>query len=102
MPTTVNEIKSTINSLKWKNSCGYDQIATTLLKSCADYIIVPLSYLWTQSMAVGIFPEWLKHSKLKPLYKNSEESCISNYRPISLLTAFSKIFEKVMYKRVTF
>jgi hypothetical protein len=38
---------------------------------------------------------------LFPLHKKGEKSCISNYRPISLLTAFSEIFEKVMYKRVS-
>jgi hypothetical protein len=57
MPTTANEIRSIINSLKSKNSCGYDEISTTLLKSCADYVSVPLSYLCNQSMVVGIFPE---------------------------------------------
>jgi hypothetical protein len=100
MLTTANEIKSIINFLKSKNSCGYDEISTMLLKICADYISVPLSYLCNQSMVVGAFPERLKYSKVKPLYKKGEKSCISNYRPISLLTAFSKIFEKVMYKRV--
>jgi Notch-like protein len=53
-------------------------------------------------MAVGVFPELLKYSKVKPLYKKGGKSCIYNYRPISLLTVFSKTFEKVMYKRVTF
>jgi hypothetical protein len=56
MPTTVNEIKSIINSLKSKYSCGYDEISTTLLKSCADYVSVPLNYLWNQAM-VGVLPE---------------------------------------------
>jgi hypothetical protein len=48
-------------------------------------------------MAVGILPE--RHSEVIPLYKNSEKSCTSNYTPISVLTTFSKIFEKVMYQR---
>jgi hypothetical protein len=52
VPTTVNEIKSIINSLKSKNSCGYDEISTTLLKSCADYVNVPLHYLCKQSVVV--------------------------------------------------
>jgi hypothetical protein len=46
--------------------------------------------------------ERLKYSKVKPLYRKGEKSCISNFRPISLLTAFSKIFEKVTYDTVTF
>jgi hypothetical protein len=41
MPTTVNEIKRIINCLISKNSCGYDEISTSLLKSCVDYISVP-------------------------------------------------------------
>jgi hypothetical protein len=101
MPTTANEIRSIIHSLKSKSLCGYDEISTTLLESCADYICLPLSYLCNQSMAAGVFPEQLKYSKVKLLYKKGEKSCISNYRPISLLPAFSKIFEKVMYKRVS-
>jgi hypothetical protein len=40
-----------------------------LLKSCADYVSVPLSYLFNQPMVVGVFPEGLKYSKVKPLYK---------------------------------
>jgi hypothetical protein len=49
-------------------------------------------------MAVGILLERLKHSEVIPLYKNSKKSCISNYTPISVLTPFSKIFEKVTCK----
>jgi hypothetical protein len=52
-------------------------------------------------MAAGVFPEQLKYSKVKPLYKKGEKPCISSYRPVSLLTAFSKIFEKVIYEAVS-
>jgi len=101
MSTTENEIKSKINFLKSKNSCGYNEISTLLLKNCTNYISAPLNYLCNQSMRVRIFPELLKYSEVKPVYKKGDKSCISNYRPISLLTAFSKIFEKVTYKRVS-
>jgi hypothetical protein len=42
----------------------------------------------------------LKYSEIKPLYKKGDKSLISNYRPISLLTSFSKVVEKVMFKRL--
>jgi len=50
-------------------------------------------------LAQGIYPERLKFSLIKPLYKNGDKSSPSNYRSISLLTVFSKIFEKVIYTK---
>jgi hypothetical protein len=51
-------------------------------------------------LAQGIYPERLKFSLTRPIYKSGDKSSPSNYRPISLLPAFSKIFEKVVYKRL--
>jgi hypothetical protein len=42
----------------------------------------------------------LKYSQIHPVFKKRNKTEISNYRPISLLTSFSKIFEKVIYKRL--
>jgi hypothetical protein len=47
-----------------------------------------------------VFPETLKFAKVKPLYKKEEKSEFSNYRPISLLTSFSKVTEKIIYRRL--
>ena len=51
-------------------------------------------------LAQGNYPERLKFSLIKPIYKSGDKSSPSNYRPISLLPAFSNIFEKVIYKRL--
>jgi len=51
-------------------------------------------------LAQGNYPERLKFSLVKPIYKSGDKSSPSNYRSISLLPAFSKIFEKVIYKRL--
>ena len=48
----------------------------------------------------GLYPERLKFSLIKPIYKSGDKSSPSNYRPISLLPVFSKIFEKVIHKRL--
>ena len=42
----------------------------------------------------------LKHAKIIPVFKNEDESDPNNYRPISLLSVFNRIFEKLMYKRL--
>ena len=51
-------------------------------------------------LARDIYPERLTFSLIKPIYKSGDKSSPSNYRPISILPAFSKIFEKVIYKRL--
>ena len=51
-------------------------------------------------LAQGIYPERLKFSLIKPIYKWGDKSSPSNYRLISLLPVFSKIFEKVINKRL--
>jgi len=48
----------------------------------------------------GVFPERLKYAVINPIFKNGDRFDISNYSPISLLPAFSKVFEKVLYVRM--
>ena len=50
--------------------------------------------------STGIFPEKLKYALIKPIFKNGDRNNVSNYRPISLLPAFSKVFERVLYVRM--
>jgi len=51
-------------------------------------------------MSSGIFPGRLKFSEVKPIVKKGSTTEFSNYRPIPLLTSFSEIIEKIMYKRL--
>ena len=52
------------------------------------------------SLEEGIFPDDLKTVKVTPIFKAGNENDFGNYRPISVLSCFSKIFEKIMYKRL--
>ena len=52
------------------------------------------------SLITGIYPDQLKVAKVCPIYKSDSKDKFSNYRPISLLPSFSKIFEKVVFDRI--
>ena len=51
-------------------------------------------------MNEGIFPDELKVGKISPLYKKESEELLENYRPVSTIAIFGKIFEKVMFTRL--
>jgi len=48
----------------------------------------------------GVFPDILKYAVIKPIHKNDDKCEVSNYRPVSLLTSFSKVFETVMQRKI--
>jgi hypothetical protein len=93
--TSINEINKIITSLKSKNSLGYDNIPLKVLKISAPFIISTLVYIRNRSLSLGILPERLKYSIVKPVFKKGDRGIISNYWPISLLTSLSKILESL-------
>jgi hypothetical protein len=98
-PVTTKEISEIIKYLKWKNSHGYDKVPMRILKISLPFIISPLTYICNKSLSTGLFPTHLKYSEINPIFKKGSKTEMSNYRPISLLTSFSKVFE-VIYNRV--
>jgi hypothetical protein len=98
---STHEITTIIKSLKAKNSFGYDEVSTKVLKISANYICSPITHICNKTISSGIFPERLKYSIIKPLYKKGGKTYPSNYRPISLLTSFSKVLEKALYNRLS-
>jgi len=98
--TSTKKIEKIISSLKSKNSHGYDEISVNILKFSSPYISSPLCHICNKMFSSGIFPERLKYAVIKPVFKNGDKNDVSNYRPISLLPVFSKVFEKVLYVRM--
>ena len=86
--------------MKSKNSCGYDEIPVKILKLSAPFITSPLTYIYNKSLSTVTFPERLKYALIRPVYKKGDKHLVTNYRPISLLTSFSKIFEKLIFTRL--
>lgn len=99
-PTNPKEIKDLLTNLKMKHSSGVDELPPMLLKKCADELTLPLVYLINQSFNEGTFPDLLKVSIIKPIHKKGNKTCPSQYRPIALLPAISKVFERAMTNRL--
>jgi len=94
------EIMNIINHFKDDVACGFDKINVKILKNLAPYIINPLTHIFNLSLRLGIFPDKLKVAIIKPLHKGGDKENMNNYRPISMLSSFSKIFEKIIKARL--
>lgn len=99
-PTTVTEVIEIVHKLKNQKSAGADNFSTMLIKSIAEYISPILCHVINLSFYSGVFPDKLKQSIVVPIYKKSNSSKTDNLRPISLVPVVSKIFEKIMKKRL--
>jgi hypothetical protein len=69
----------------------------SLIKESIDLIAKPLAHIVNLSISSGIFPDFLKIARVIPVFKSGDRRLMSNYRPVSVLPIFSKIFERVVY-----
>ena len=99
LPTENNEVISIIKNLK-DNSPGWDAVAAKVVKASYSSFIEPLTHILNLSIRNGVVPIEMKLAKVTPLFKTDDLMIFSNYRPVSVLPAFSKILERLMYNRL--
>lgn len=87
-------------ALKNSYSKGHDNLSVNTIKTCSDQLAGPLSMVFNKSIEEGIVPDDLKIAKIIPVYKSDDKNTVSNYRPISVLPAFSKVLERLVYNRL--
>ena len=97
---TEDIVMDTLKLLKSKNSSGSDKISTKLLKEIMPSIIIPVVYLFNLSIRTGYVPESYKCARVIPIYKSGSRNEFTNFRPISLLSSFSKLLEKIIAKQM--
>ena len=99
-PTDYLEILNITSSLKNSRSSGHDEISSAFLKQIISSILTPFTHICNLSLSSGVFPSSFKVAKVIPVHKRDSTSSVNNYRPISILSSFSKILERIVYNRL--
>jgi len=99
-PVTERELHQAICDININSATASDGVSAKLIKQFSKYLIPPLVYVINLSFQTGNFPYDLKKSDVIPVYKSGGRSDINNYRPISVVSQFAKIFEKTIASRL--
>ena len=99
---TENEVETEIANMNINinKSPGHDDLCSRIIKTTSKEISKPLTHIFNLTFEMGIIPDKLKIALVTPIFKVNENNKFENYRPISVLTCFSKLLERLIYKRL--
>ena len=98
---TPKMVRKVVMNLDLPKASGPDCIPVVVLKNCEPELSFILAELLNQCLKESCFPECWKVSSVGPVFKNvGERSTAKNYRPVSLLSVVSKVFEKLVNNRI--
>ena len=95
------KILALIRALNVNKAHGWDEISIRMIKICDESLVKPLVKIFQSSIDMCQFPTSWKKANVVPVYKNKgKKTIVNNYRPVSLLPVFGKIFEKCLYDTI--
>ena len=92
-----DEVYKIITNLNPNKAHGSDGISIKMIQLCKQSIVTPSIIIFKTALRTGVFPHPWKKGNIVPVHKNESKNLIKNYRPISVLPIFGKIFEKIIY-----
>ena len=90
------DILPIIKNLNVDKAHRWDQLSIRMIKTCGDSITFPLKLIFKSMINEGVFPDDWKKKNVVPYHKKKSKNLTKNYRPISLLPIFSKVFERLV------
>lgn len=93
---TTDQVKQALKNLDPNKGAGSDCISPMYAVKCADTLAKPLSMILNKSLSDGVFPSLWKEARIVPIYKSGDKSNVENFRPISILPVFGKVFESLL------
>ena len=97
-PILVDNVALTSRGLKANKATGLDKIPPKILKLSASIVAPSFTYIFNLSLATGIYIDDWKRASVTPIFKSGDRRQCANYRPISILPAVSKVFEKEVFR----
>lgn len=96
-----DDVLNVITRLNLTSGPGPDNLHPLLISKCADYLVSKLVILYNLSIKTGKFPDCWKLSYIKPLLKKGDVSDVNNYRPICKPSVVAKIFDQLVYDKLS-
>ena len=96
-----SDITSIIKSLKPTKARGADNISFRMIQLYGDSITLPLTLIFKFYLRNGIFPATWKIANINPVHEKEKKNIVKNYRPISLLPSFAKVFERLLFNSLS-
>lgn len=93
---TQGEVLQALERLDIAKGAGADGIPALFARNCAKVLSFPLTSIFNRSLHLGTFPSAWKEALVVPIFKGGDSACVENYRPISLLSVFGKLFESLV------
>ena len=99
-PVSEVEVSNCLAKLKNSSAAGHDDIKPDIIKNVIDSISCPLTHIINCIFQSSLIPEEFKYAIVTPIHKAGDDSLFQNYRPISVLPVFSKVFERLLHSRL--
>ena len=89
---TEDDILNVVKKLDHSKAHGHDPISIGMVQICGKAICKPSYLIFSSCVELGIFPTEWKEANVIPIHKRDDKQNVKNYRPVSLLPIFRKIF----------
>ena len=100
VPFSHDLVINVIRNLNVNKAHGHKDISIRMIKMCDESLVRPLSIIFWNSLNSCIYSSIWKKANVKPVHKKDDQQCVYNYRLVSLLPVFGKIFEKLIFNEI--
>ena len=97
---TYEQVEKELKDLRLDCSAGYDNISVQHVKSVYENLVSPLTHIINSSISENLFPIQWKKAKISPIPKSDDPQNFDDYRPVSVLPLFSKVYERLVAKQL--